>query len=543
MEHEELVKRIEERKGERTYSNIITSLWAWGFENDCQDAVDVDDLQGVVNFVGKRFRDNAWDSPNVRIHVKGKVSDLSDKYIYAKSEVYKTDDRNGVCADGDPLSVRYVKLDANRVFKMKCGKFFRRLVDETQPTLPENVRVYFSEQLSAMFRLGHADSKRYTLTLDRDFEQIYSAHSEFGSCMNDKGQWKFYRDSSPDAQAAGLWENGKLVARCVVFLATDDDSGEQFRLAERQYGKNDEVKRHLVYLLAEQGKIDGHKQFGSSYSDIRRYVLLDGTDLSSRHLYVRCTAKPGDICSFQDGFIYLNFDDELARNWSGPNYDVNLSSTQRNIPGAEGQDGERGTEDNGHEGEIFVAADGEWYDEDNVYYLEYRNEFRHSDDIRYSEWEDRDLYYDDATTLYDNDCCHYENAVEIEVGDHENEFAYCEDEHLGFDYEGRRVLDEDCHEIFAGRNKGKWCVREDCVALSEDFYPEDSFMAYDSDEICDTCQGDTILKEDAVEICGETYHKDDDYVLAADTRNRCMVAAHEDDCVLISGTYYLMSVA
>ncbi len=535
MEQQENNQRIEERKGQRQYSNIIVAMWRWGFENDCEDAVKIDTLEDVTAFIGKRFRSDAWDSePNIKIHVKGKASDLTDKYVYFVSAVYATDDNNGVCADGDPLSVRYRRIDNGRVFKMKCGKFFRRLVDETHPELPESGRVYFSEQLSAMYRAGHAQDGRYRLTLDRDFETIYSGH-HFGSCMAGKGQWKFYRDSSPDTLAAGLWDGDNLVARCVVYLATDDETGKTYRLAERQYGGNSEVRRQLIYLLIEQNKIDGYKQLEASCWDNRNFVLLDGTSLKNAHLSVKCTACDGDVQSFQDSFRYLDTCEGVARNWEGDGYDADMACTNPYV-----NENDDDSDEDDHDGEIYVEHDGEWYNEDDVCWLDYRNEYRHNDDCRYSECEERDLLAGDTTRLYNGDYCHDNNAVEIEAGEHYGEYAYTDDSNLVQDYASRYVLRQDCMEITCGQYPGSIAPEDEIEVLAALHYGTDAYAI--TDETVETEDGNLILMKDSAEVNGCIYHKDD-VVLAADRRFRRMVYALPEDCVLISGTYYLMCLA
>ena len=528
MEQEIINQKIEERKnGNNVYSNIVTALWRWGFENGNDDAVACESLTDVVNFVGKRFRDDACQEPNVTIHVQGKCEDLSDKYIYAHSEVYKTDERNGVCADGDPLSIRYVKLDNGRVLKMRCGKFFRRLVDERCPEFPEPVRVYFVEQLAAMYRAGHAADGRFRLTLDRDFEKIYEVEG-FGSCMTGKGNWTFYEESSPDAQAAALWDGDELVARCIVWNATDDDSGKTYRLAERQYGKNDEVKRQLVYLLAEQNKIDGHKEFNSSCSDNRRFVLLNGEKLEDRHLSVRCDADEGDRCSYQDSFRYLNVMEGRAYNYDC-GYDYDLATTESYIERDEDDEPDDGEYDGGQR---YVAYDGEWYDDDNCVYISYRGEWRHQDDCVYSECEDRDILESDAISLYDNDYCLDDNAVQLRAGESQGKWAYKNDEELVCTTDGRSAL------------------RGECIALDEDIYGDERFVPADEGGFVETdaycTYGSYILEKDAVyldEVCcdDDARHRDDkDIVRAFIFDPDGMRCGYVDKCnaVEIQGTWY-----
>ena len=57
------------------------------------------------------------------------------------SATYRTDDYKGVCEDGDYNAIRYVNTENGRVFKMKIGKFYRKLILETEfgKTLPDKV--------------------------------------------------------------------------------------------------------------------------------------------------------------------------------------------------------------------------------------------------------------------------------------------------------------------------------------------------------------------------------------------------------------------
>lgn len=52
------------------------------------------------------------------------------KNIY-RSANYYTDDYKGVCEDGDYRAIRYVNAENGRVFKMKIGKLYRKLILET----------------------------------------------------------------------------------------------------------------------------------------------------------------------------------------------------------------------------------------------------------------------------------------------------------------------------------------------------------------------------------------------------------------------------
>ena len=71
------------------------------------------------------------------------------KNIY-RSANYYTDDYKGVCEDGDYRAIRYVNAENGRVFKMKIGKLYRKLILETAfgRTLPEQVITYLCEEIA-----------------------------------------------------------------------------------------------------------------------------------------------------------------------------------------------------------------------------------------------------------------------------------------------------------------------------------------------------------------------------------------------------------
>jgi hypothetical protein len=48
------------------------------------------------------------------------------------SALYRTDECNGLCEDFDKKSVRYINVERGRAFKMKAGKFFSSIINETE---------------------------------------------------------------------------------------------------------------------------------------------------------------------------------------------------------------------------------------------------------------------------------------------------------------------------------------------------------------------------------------------------------------------------
>ncbi|MDR2810448.1 MAG: hypothetical protein LBB84_07835 [Tannerellaceae bacterium] len=234
------------------------------------------------------------------------------------SALCRTDDYNGLCEDGDSRSFRYVNTENGRVFKMKIGKFYRKIILETDfgRNLPEQTLTYLCEEMAqdwqAYARSNQLHNKLY---VNDDFEKIYSADAcegDFHSCMADEGYHSFYKNAV-DASAACLEkDNGMIIARCIIYNRVKDQNGKVWRLAERQYSteSNDILKRLLVDALIKGDYIDGYKKVGAGCSDSRAFVDNEGNPLNSLRFSIDCDLDFGDILSYQDSFKSY---DEYAR--------------------------------------------------------------------------------------------------------------------------------------------------------------------------------------------------------------------------------------
>lgn len=283
---------------------------------------DMATLFEMVNRVVSRqsFRDHRW---NVRIMDTGYGSDD-----------YKTDGQDGICVDGDISAYRYVNVKADRVYKMKIGKMYKHLIlnSEFGRLLPEQVVLWMCEEMARRWEAwakAKLPSDDLTLHVDDNFSGIYNSAGEcvgnFGSCMAGHGQWKFYRDAVK-AKAAYLTNaDGGIVARCILWTEVHDyNSGEVFRLAERQYASegNELLKRTLVQKLIDGGYIDGYKQVGAGCGEGRAFVTNSGESMSSRNLWVECDLDCGDILSYQDSFKSYDMDERRADNYGYGEYDL-----------------------------------------------------------------------------------------------------------------------------------------------------------------------------------------------------------------------------
>ncbi len=311
-----------------------------------------------------------------------------------KSALYRTDDANGICEDGDFRSIRYINMESERVFKMKIGKFYRKIIEENAfgKTLPEQVKTYLCEEITQdwqVYVMGHLPSNR--LVVDDDFERIYDSDQcvgDFGSCMVNRNLHDFYKNAV-NASAAYLEDMEDLIiARCIIFNEVKDQHGRVWRLAERQYSSDgsDVLKRALVDALIKGGHIDGYKQIGAGCSDARAFVDNEGNSLSDLELTIKCNLDYDETLSYQDSFKYYDDYYRKATNY-GEGY-LRLDTTNGSLE----EDEDDSAYDNYHD---YSCAETT-----TVYYRgrEYECDSNNMDDFVWVEETDEYHHIDDVYT-------------------------------------------------------------------------------------------------------------------------------------------------
>lgn len=300
------------------------------------------------------------------------TSRLKNGYTFPTVGI-RTDERLGICYDGIPGYVRYINCDNNREYKMKAGKFFRKVIESSSldGILPECACRWleedFSQEWTAYTQQFCKDYILHVGSERSDFARIYDSDylvGDFHSCMTDKDQSDFYHDAV-SAEAAWIEdENGDIFARCIIFTDVMDDRGNSYRLAERQYssGLDDSLKRILVNKLIEAGKIDGYKQVGVDCHNSRAYVSNNGDDWSRKYFEIRCNLEDGDILSYQDSFKWFKPYESRAYNYA--------------VDGAEGLD----------------TTESAFSLNDNRCWSEYNNEYIYEEDAYYDSYRD-DYFY------------------------------------------------------------------------------------------------------------------------------------------------------
>lgn len=109
-------------------------------------------------------------------------SDINVMDFHFPSETYRTDENVGLCKDRDCRSIRYIRKEDGREFKMKSGKFLRKILLENELTKDfcEQAIIYVCETFANDW-YAYASSRivnEYILVVDDDFEVIYNSDNQ-----------------------------------------------------------------------------------------------------------------------------------------------------------------------------------------------------------------------------------------------------------------------------------------------------------------------------------------------------------------------------
>ena len=337
------------------------------------------------------------------------------------SSTYGTDGNKGLWEDGDMKAVRYINYEkGEKIFKMKAGKFYRAIILETAygKTLPETILNFLCEEFASewqTYSMGKLPKNK--LFVNKDFERIYSSdccEGDFDSCMVDKEQHSFY-ENAVNASAAYLEnEEGKIIARCIIFNEVKDQDGKIWRLAERQYSSegNEILKRALIDTLIKGKYIDGYKRIGASCNEPNAFVNVDGNSLSGKRFTIDCDLGWDETLSYQDSFKWYNMGKRIADNYG--NGELDLGTTEDCLDNSEKE------YDDYHgyycESTTCVYVGGREYycntnDLSDFVWVECEDEFHHKDDVEEcpecGEYfvTSRGKYSDITEEYYCNDDC------------------------------------------------------------------------------------------------------------------------------------------
>ncbi len=329
------------------------------------------------------------------------------------SKTLRLDQFKGLCTDGDTRAVRYVNTERDdRVFKMKAGKLVSKCIEGSciADVMPEQLKRWIGEEFARewqSYAASRVDHERYTLHVDDNFAAIYDSdmcRGDFGSCMTDKDNWRFYRDSIRCKAAYLTDEDGYIVARCIVYSDVTDGCGDRYRLAERQYssGQDNVLKQILVDMLIKEGEIDGYKRVGADCHDNKNFVTNDGTSMRDMTLQIDCCLDYGDALSYQDSFVYYDKERGIAYNDSDEHHTHTLDSTDGRL-----------------EGESDWSEYNQCYiDEDEATYDEYYDDYCYDSQVQYAIYDGRIIQINGEMADCDGDWNWSES---------ENAYIYCDE--------------------------------------------------------------------------------------------------------------------
>lgn len=220
------------------------------------------------------------------------------------SDDYKID-LNGYCLDGDPNCIRYINKKTNKVYKMKTSKFLHKVTEDIpipKAALHWFAEVFAEKRKSEVLKI----SDNFVLKFGNSLEDFYTIYKDdqFNSCMHGGKHISFYKNC---VNASAAWlenKQGEVVSRCIIFNKVYDESGNLYRLAERQYSDQDYLKEILILKLIEKNLIDGFKKVGAGASHATWFLRNDGTSMQDLTLSIDCDLKNHDIISYQDSFKY-----------------------------------------------------------------------------------------------------------------------------------------------------------------------------------------------------------------------------------------------
>lgn len=425
------------------------------YENsDYLRATNMDDLKTFAKHMVSHLVYNDPDNEDTLYRIR-----FNNDFRYILySTTLSLDSLNGICTDGDSKSIRYENIERGRIFKMKAGKFITRCIEECRiprEYMPEQLKRWIGEEFARDWQVYAEQrvSNDYTLHVDDDFEAIYDSDrclGTFGSCMTDKGQHIFYRDAIKAKAAYITDEDDMIVARCILYTDVWDENNNHYRLAERQYSsdQDDVLKQILVDKLIKAGEIDGYKRVGASCRDNKNFVRNNGESMRDLKLHIDCCLEHGDVLSFQDSFVYYDYNGDRSYNDSSVSYDYELDSTDEHFE----------LDGNYSDWNECIIPEG-----DSVY----------------------DDYYEDW--MYSNqseDAIYHGRRIQINGSHASGDYRW-----NWSDYEGAYLLDDECCYV---EKEDDYRLLDDCV---EDI---DGEYQLESDCKWSDCHGEYIHEDNAV---------------------------------------------
>ena len=318
-------------------NKILFSFWKVRFKRDyCGVGSSIISMSELINFILSSLHNNRpMFCPEYKRPIFGTELDLNFNIPDAASQIIKcqvvnfegfsknyvfyskkySSSFNGRRIQQDfkvPNCFKVFDVETNQICYVKPSKIILDVLETNRAFIGLQATIYCAEVFQKWYESEIiALENRYTLHVDKYFDKIYSSSyciSSFGSCMCNKGQWRFYT-KNVNASAAYLTDsqrNNKIVARCILYhnVKQRDNDSVSFNYAERQYAETDFLKILLIRKLLQENLIDIYKTTGAGCRETHNILDKDGNDLQNTDFYIDCNIECGDTLSFMDTFAF-----------------------------------------------------------------------------------------------------------------------------------------------------------------------------------------------------------------------------------------------
>lgn len=316
------------------------------------------------------------------------------------SNLYETDEWQGICEDHDTRSIRYKNMEqSGRVYKMKAGKMLHHLIDATEygRELPEPVKRWLEEDFTqrwTSYCMGMLPENR--LIVNDDFKRIYSSSECVGcfhSCMVDQDHHPFYKNAVEAKAAFLVNEDDLVIARAILWPKVYDEDGNEYRYLDRQYSTdgNQVLMRALIDELLKTDQIDIYKVPGCGCGEANAIVDKDGKSMSHKTFHIECNLETDECLSYQDTFKWYDYNAEKSYNSGRYGYSYTLDTTSYSIDADYSDDDEPENYDEYHQeyvdselttvyvnGEEMTCA-SDWLDD--FRWVDSQDEYHHKDNV------------------------------------------------------------------------------------------------------------------------------------------------------------------
>ena len=274
-----------------------------------------------------------------------KYFSLEEAYIDLKNSILGSLDTVPYFDDFTVLEKESILLDNDSCFVIvkngkreivKIGKILNLFIDlycaNCWYSTPV-IRNFFIESYLNHWKAIKLKAKSLKLVINDDFEGCYSYGRrplniwDFGSCMDDKPNWKFYKNHSDIFQVVSLQDSeGQIYARCLL-VTCYDSLGNSYKYLDRIYFGREVYKFYLFEQARSKKLFDLYRHLSASCRESTRIYSVINDSQINFSLYIPIEYKDQEIIAYQDTFKFYNPSRKKAYNSRDCSYKVDLSTT------------------------------------------------------------------------------------------------------------------------------------------------------------------------------------------------------------------------